>query len=76
MTVARYLKTTGLVSFNAREVRRNIGGSLRDAVAMDSACRTLAEAGLIRPCFTRFGETPGRAARNYELNPVVYGGHS
>src|SRR4051812_19556913 len=60
--------------FNAREVRRVIGGTLREPEAMDAACAVLVEAGLIRPRFGRAGETKGRAARNSDVNPAVFGG--
>jgi hypothetical protein len=73
MVLARHLKRARLREFNAREMRREIGGALRDAAAMETACAALVEAGLIRGKFARSGGTPGRAARNYEVNPVVFG---
>ena len=75
MALARHLKRTGLCEFNARVLRREIGGALlRDASAMNAACNTLVEAGLIRPKFARAGGTPGKQAKNYEVNPAVFGG--
>jgi hypothetical protein len=74
MVLARYLRKAGLVQFNARDVRRDIGGNLREAAAMEGACKLLGEAGLVRPRFTRAGERGGRKAANYEVNPTVLRG--
>jgi hypothetical protein len=71
MTLARHIRKSGRTEFNAREVRREIGGSLREAAAMDAACGALVEAELIRRRFSRAGTTAGRTARNYEVNPAV-----
>ena len=48
MALVRYLRANGLASFNARDMRREIGGLVREASAMDAACAVLVEAGLIR----------------------------
>jgi len=72
MMVARYLRAHRIETFNARQLRRDIGGAVREAAPMQAACDTLAEAGLIRPHFTRAGSTPGQPAKNYEVNPVVW----
>ena len=64
MFLGRYLKKHGTVTINARDVRRAIGGMLRETAAMDAACAVLVEAGLIRPRFDRAGETKGRTAGN------------
>jgi hypothetical protein len=74
MALARHLRKVGLVEFNARELRREIGGRLREAAAMEGACKLLVEAGLVRPRFTRAGERGGRKASNYEVNPAVQRG--
>lgn len=71
MLLAKHLKQNELQEFNARDVRRQIGGLLRDATNMEAACTQLVEGGLIRPCFSRAGEGKGRQARNYEVNPVI-----
>ncbi len=76
MALARHLKREGLQVFNARQLRRDIGGALREAAAMDGACAALCEAGLIREKFSRSGVVPGRSARNYEVNPAIFGGLS
>jgi hypothetical protein len=65
MVLARHLRKAGLVEFNAREARREIGGRLREAPAMEAACRQLVEAGLIRPRFIRAGRA--RRAQGSEL---------
>lgn len=63
MTLIRFLKRNGLATFNARDARREVGGPLRDAAAMDAACDALVEAGLIRGRFSRAGSVKGRAAK-------------
>jgi hypothetical protein len=74
MILARYLKQKKLREFNARTLQRTIGGPLREADAVKAACAALVEAGLIREKFSRSGVTPGKMARNYEVNPAVYQG--
>jgi hypothetical protein len=74
MVLVRHLRKAGLVEFNARELRREIGGRLREAATMEGACKLLVEAGLVRPRFTRAGERGGRKAGNYEVNPAVQRG--
>jgi hypothetical protein len=74
MLLVRHLRRTGLTGFNAREVRREVGGLLRDAEDMHAACAVLVEANLIRPAFERAGETKGKRAQRYEVNPVIFGG--
>ena len=71
MVLARHLRRTGLTEFSAREVRRQIGGVLREAADMDAACAVLVEADLVRP---KVSQTVGvgRKPKNYEVNPVVF----
>lgn len=71
MLLAQHLRQNRVTEFNAREVRRQIGGMLRDAADMEAACKQLVEAGLIRPRFSRAGEGKGRKALNYEVHPEV-----
>jgi hypothetical protein len=71
MHVARYLRRTGRSEFNARDLRREIGGPVRQAKAMTAVCSLLEEAGLIRPRFQRDGSKAGRLARDFEVNPAV-----
>lgn len=73
MTLARDLKKNKLSGFNARDVRRRIGGTLREASAMDAACAFLEEAGLVRPKLPN-SSGPGRKAKLYEVNPILYKG--
>lgn len=72
MLLAKHLKQNRLDCFNARDVRRNIGGLLRDAANMEAACTQLVEGGLILPRLERAGEGKGRPARNYEVNPTIF----
>ncbi len=71
MLLARHLRHNRLTEFNAREVRRQIGGMLRDSADMDAACKQLIEAGLIRARFTRAGGGKGRKSQDYEVHPAV-----
>lgn len=71
MLLIRYARAHGLVGFNARELRRDIGGALREAAAMDAACKALVEAGLVRSAGTRAGDRPGRTSKTFEVNPAV-----
>ena len=71
MLLAQHLRQNRVTEFNAREVRRQIGGMLREAADMEAACKQLVEAGLIRPRFTRAGEVKGRKSQSYEVNPEV-----
>jgi len=74
MVLIRHLRKAGVRRFNARKLRREVGGSLRDPGAMEAACKTLIEAGLIRPRFSRAGQQAGRPSRDYEVNAVVHEG--
>ncbi|MDT2024557.1 DUF3987 domain-containing protein [Methylocella sp. CPCC 101449] len=74
MTLAKHIRAEGLHRFNAREVRRTVGGSLREPAAMDAACDVLVEGGLIREAFSRAGGTYGKRAKNFIVNPTVFGG--
>lgn len=69
MALARFLRKRGAPSFNARDVRRDIGGALRETAAMDAACATLVEAGLILP--TAPTASTGRKPKNFLVNPAV-----
>jgi hypothetical protein len=56
--------------FNARELRRKLGGPLREAQAVDAACAVLEEAGLIRPVIQGGGHRP---RKDFHVNPRVFG---
>jgi hypothetical protein len=72
IAVAKWIVATKVDRFNARESRRRIGGAVRDAKAMDQACEVLVEAGAIMPDPTRTGNTLGRTAKDYRVNPAVH----
>jgi hypothetical protein len=69
--VARKLRRDRSLRFNARELRREIGGLVREADAMASACSILVEAGLIRGEPSATGRDRGRRPLNYEVNPML-----
>jgi Protein of unknown function (DUF3987) len=71
MVLARHLRKSGPSKFNARKTRREIGGVLRDASAMNAACATLVEAGLIRPDAKQ--PAAGRPPLNFEVNTRAFG---
>lgn len=72
MSLARHLKRHGVKSFNARTMRREIGGRLRESKVMDAACDALVEACLIRPVPSRLGTTPGRRSKDFDVNPIIW----
>jgi len=72
MTLIRWLRDHNIRTFNARETRRTIGGTLRQSAHMNTACETIEKAGLIRSVFKRAGETKGQKRKNYEVNPVIF----
>lgn len=73
MTLGRRLRemarSEGKLTFNARALRRIIGGALREPKVMAAACEVLEEGGLIRGCPSRAGGTKGRQKADYEINP-------
>lgn len=72
--LARILRKSGVVTFNARDVRRNsLGpvGELARGPTMAAACEVLEAAHLIRHTGTRAGDTAGRRAATYEVNPLL-----
>jgi Protein of unknown function (DUF3987) len=71
MFLARHLRREGITRFNARDLRRQIGGCLRQPASMQAACSVLTEAGLIRPLSPR-PETVGRPAKRFEVNPAMH----
>jgi Protein of unknown function (DUF3987) len=74
MILIGWLRDHDMRKFNAREARRTIGGILRESAHMNAACKTLELAGLIRPAFSRAGESKGQRRKDYEVNPVVFAG--
>jgi Protein of unknown function (DUF3987) len=67
-----WLRKAGNPQFNAKQVRLAIGGDLRDAKDMDAVLDVLVLAHLIKPSATRKGNTHGRLAKNFEVNPKVW----
>lgn len=61
------------LTINARAIRQSwrIPG-LREAAKVDAALAFLAEAGWVREAASRQGGSPGRQAKNYEVNPDVF----
>lgn len=72
--LVRALRRRGEPAFNARSLRREVGGLFRHAKKMEAACEELLEANLIRLTPRRAGTTPGRTSKDYEVNPVVLAG--
>lgn len=73
MGLARHLRKIGRTEFNARETRRQVGGAVRNAPAMEAACAVLEEAGLIRPMASS-ATGPGRKAKDYAVHPALLEG--
>ena len=71
MAVAKRLRKDRLSRFNARDLRREMGGIVRKADDMDQACDVLSEAGLIRQLG---GGGSGRQPKNFEVNSIVHEG--
>lgn len=61
------------LTINARVIRQSwrIPG-LREAAKVDAALAFLVEAGWVREAASRQGGSPGRRAKNYEVNPDVF----
>lgn len=71
MALAKHLRRSRGQRFNARELRRQLGGEFREAAMMDEACATLVEAGLIRS--VRSTDGTGRKPKDFEVHPFVSG---
>jgi hypothetical protein len=69
--LARWIIQTRPALFNARDVRRKLGGLLRDSKAMAQACEVLTHAGWIRQAERSAGGSGGRSPLMYEVNPAV-----
>lgn len=66
--LARHLRQEGRSTFNARTVRRAIGGALRTADAMEAAIEDLVEACLVRPVSQPLRS---KKAKDFEVNPAL-----
>lgn len=69
--LVRYLRREKLATFNARTLCKTVGGELRAAEAMDSACGALMDASLIREVASE-RKGPVRKPKNYAVHPAVY----
>jgi hypothetical protein len=72
--LAGWLKRNGCRQFNSRNLRRSSegpSGRLSKAENMAAACELLEQAGLIRFIGVRADGKPGRAKRDYEVNPAL-----
>ena len=72
-SLAKWIKKLKPEMVNARSLYKNenIDG-LNDAAAVKDAIALLMEAGWIRSCSARKGDTAGRMRSDYEVNPRVY----
>lgn len=74
-TLARHIRKTGAQRINARDIRRESGlPGLKVAADVDAATDALCEAGWLRMAPMRIGGTPGRASKDFLVNPAVHGG--
>ena len=75
VALAKHLRRHKLETFNARLLRRGEcggpAGVLADPKAMDQACRTLMEAGLVRHIGVRRHTAKGRSPMDYDTNPAL-----
>ena len=70
--VARYIRGLRLQKFNARSLRRGAGyPGPKKPDELDAALAHLVEGDWILPVAERDGDTPGRKAHNYIVNPKV-----
>lgn len=72
--LARYIVKTGAERINARDIRRSSGiPTLKIAADVEGATDALEEAGWLRAAPTRAGDTPGKARKDFLVNPAVHG---
>lgn len=73
-TVARWIVKTRPDIINARTLRRSVRlPGLTDASKVKAALEVMCDAGWIRYCPTREGDTSGRHQENYTINPACWG---
>jgi len=71
-SIARHILKNRVQNFNARKARQEWGLSgMRKAAQFDAALSYLEEAGWVRLQATRQGNTKGRQAKNYDVNPAL-----
>ena len=75
---ARYVLKNGFRTVNMREMRQHPHKGhlkpLQAKGAMDEVFKIMQDAGWLRPAFSRGGETPGQPRKDYEVNPLLFGG--
>ncbi|MES3084961.1 DUF3987 domain-containing protein [Sphingomonas faeni] len=72
--VARMIVKDGSQRINAREVYTDPRIHFGDAASMDAAAELLIDINWLRAAPSRAGSTPGRAKKDYLVNPAVHGG--
>lgn len=72
--VARFIAKAAAQRVNARDMRRDPAIGFSDAGRMEAAIEALEEAGWLRAAPSRAGGAPGRAKKDYLVNPAVHGG--
>jgi hypothetical protein len=72
--LARHILKHALVAINSRDLRRTHGlpPTLKDAALLDEAIEHLVEADWLRASGVRAGESPGRARKDFAVNPTVH----
>lgn len=70
--IAHHIKRHSISDFNARKARQEWGlPGMRKASQFDTALSYLEEAGWVRAKASRKGNTKGRRAKNFEVNPAL-----
>lgn len=73
--VARWLLDQRSMQINARELRRQARlPGLREPAKVNAALDHLADAGWLRPDFSRAGGSTGRRRQDYLVNPLLFAG--
>jgi hypothetical protein len=71
--LARHIKKHGAQRINARDIQRNSGiATLKVAADVEGATELLIEAGCLRSAPGRDGDTPGKARKDFLVNPAVH----
>ncbi len=71
--LARFIVRTKAQRINARDVRRSSGiSTLKQAQDVDAATEALVEADWLRSAPARSGSSPGRASKDFIVNPAVH----
>jgi len=71
--LARHILKTKAERINARDIQRNSGiATLKVAADVEAATELLIEAGWLRSAPGREGDTPGKARKDFLVNPAVH----